>query len=433
MSNEKTTPLFEFSIEFQIKIIVAIIQDEDFMIKIGTNISPFYFENRNLTVIFGTIKKYFNKYATIPDKIDFMEFISDKYKTNDIIEDVENIYDYRKLTKSELDFILDKVKEFVGHQELKKAIVESVELLEDNNNFPTILEKVQNAIAISEGVDDLGYNAYEIESINERSRERVNAKEKIFSPIGFKELDNYLNGGIIQGELFTFLGPAKSGKSQFLVNVGTNFLLRKKNVLYFTLEMSESATVMRFDQRLLGMTENELHAKDNTSKLKEILNQHIGRLHIKAYPSEKASVDDLINYTKKIEKRIDFVPDIIIIDYGELLRPTRNYAQRRFELGNIYRGIKSIGNIFDVPIVTATQSTRESMKKVEEGGFIDMTDVAEAFEIIRIISYAASINTSYADKRAGKCNLFVCANRFGEDGGVIPLHINYHRCLVKDW
>jgi replicative DNA helicase len=60
-----------------------------------------------------------------------------------------------------------------------------------------------------------------------------------------------------------------------------------------------------------------------------------GQLIIKEYPTKSASTETIKQHIERLKKKgID--PDMIIVDYADLLRPTRTSAEKRYDLENTY-------------------------------------------------------------------------------------------------
>ena len=67
----------------------------------------------------------------------------------------------------------------------------------------------------------------------------------------------------------------------------------------------------------------------------EAVQEVAGRLIIKEYPTKSASTRTLTAHLEKLRKR-DITPDLIIVDYGDLLRPIIYHREKRTDLESIY-------------------------------------------------------------------------------------------------
>ena len=120
------------------------------------------------------------------------------------------------------------VKNFISCQAIKKAIYESLDDLGDIDKHLNVRDRIEKALLVGSNIDDLGMNAYSNDEIIKRVSARQKDEEIIRYKVGWEEFDSIF-GGFGAGELFTFGGPAHSGKSMYLVNIGAGLLLNKKN------------------------------------------------------------------------------------------------------------------------------------------------------------------------------------------------------------
>jgi replicative DNA helicase len=335
------------------------------------------------------------------------------------------------LRQSEIEFIRDSVIGFAKHQAMKEAIILSMNKLEDPNNYPEILENIQKALSVGSMIEDIGTIGYDVKQVKERFISRNSNTDIKRIPTGFSELDHVLGGGIGSSEFGTIAGTAKSGKSTFLVNIGANILLLKKNVLYITLEMEEDRIMNKFDMRLLGMTKEEIRLPGSLKRMKDIHN-NIGNLIVKSFPEYTLKPCDLEVYLNKLKLSYNFMPDIVLVDYADIMAPNTHYNQKRFEIDDIYYNLSSISKKNKLSIITATQTNRESIKKLESGEILDKDSIAESYGISRICCYLFTINSTPADLKQNKIILYIAANRFGEDGIKIKLHANLSTCTIRD-
>jgi hypothetical protein len=229
------------------------------------------------------------------------------------------------------------------------------------------------------------------------------------------------------------MGPAHCGKSMYLVNVGANCLLQKLNVLHISLEMSEEITAQRYDMRLLGLTKDELKTNKANKKIKELLEQRVGRLMIKRYPSGAATATDFSTFIRRLETTKGFKPDILIIDYADIMRSVQKYNDRRFELDSIYQQVRNLGIEFKIPVITATQLNRSALSKLESGGILTEEYIAESYGIARIVDCGVTINATPDDNANNTSVLYVFKNRDGTTGTQNRMFVDFSKSLVREW
>lgn len=424
---------FSFSPEFQKQIIAAMIQEPKIFERLGILIDYRSFDIAEYAEIFKGIQDFYEEYHGMPTKEALSDLLSTRYHSETLNETLEEIYNHKRISTSTIEYIEDSIRNFISCQALKRAIYESIDDLGDPKKHPNVKERIEKALTIGASLDDFGIDAYNDEEILNRWQRRKNKQEIPRISTGWTKFDQVF-GGFGIGEVFTFTGPAHSGKSMYLVNVGANVLLQKKNVLHITLEMSQEITAQRYDMRLLGLTKDELNSKIAIERLKEVLSNHIGRLIIKRYPSDTVTANDIATFIKRLEMVKDFVPDIIIIDYADIMRSTHHYNDRRFELDAIYNQVRNLGIEFKVPIVTATQLNRDSLERLEAGKILTEANIAESYGISRIIDCGVTINSTQVDSSLHHTStIYVFKNRDGISGETWKMYVDFSRALVKEW
>ena len=146
---------------------------------------------------------------------------------------------------------------------------------------------------------------------------------------GWDEIDGICKGGLGNGELGVVIAPTGAGKSMVLVHLATQAILKGKTVVYYTLELKDTVVGQRFDCCITDVTlhEHRERQKEIITKIKDLE----GTLIIKEYPTKSASVQTLKNHIEKLRKR-GIEPDMVLVDYADLLRPVRSSSEKRHEL-----------------------------------------------------------------------------------------------------
>ena len=424
---------FSFTLDFQKQIITAIVQNKDIFNRIGSYIDYRYFENKDFSRIYKSLLEFSDKYKGFPNLNNIIEHLNLKNDiTPELKETVEEIYNAKKISKENVDFIENTISDFIQSQALKKAIIDSLEDLGDVEKHHKIKDRIEDALNIVHKLEDLGTEVYSKESIIDRIRDRKNDADIIKIPFRWNNMDKIF-GGLGIGEVFSFIGPSHSGKSMFLINAGVNLLLQNKNVLHISLEMSEKITIQRYDMSLLGLTKPELKTKIMVDNLKERLKNKIGKLWVKQFPSDITTPSDIGLYMNRLASTKDFVPDVLIIDYADIMSSPSKYKEKRHELGSIYRAVRNLGVEYKIPVCTATQMNRGSLTKLEAGKLLDESDIAESYDIMRILDTAVSINSSIDDRHNNRAILYVVKNRDGDIGQKVKFYIDWAKAFAKEW
>jgi replicative DNA helicase len=347
--SETFDSLSRYGQSFQSKTISALLTDTQLLETLVDIIKPEFFESESNKWIVSTIIKYYNDYKQVPTldvfKVELNKCDNKILKTT-VKDQLRHIY--TEVGNVDLDFIKKEFSDFCRNQNLKEVILQSVDLLKAGN-YGKIKELVDNAMKIGTSAD-IGHNYINdlMLRMEDESRETV--------PTGLEPIDDLMDGGLSGGELAVIVAASGIGKSWVLSQIGANAMKSGKNVVHYTLELSETYVGRRYDTILSGITPHEL--KDRQEEVAQKLKLIKGNVMIKYFPPKGIT-------TKKIETHIDkliqtnFKPDLIIIDYADLLRSHYVTGESTYqEAGNIYIELRGLSGEYGIPIWTASQANR---------------------------------------------------------------------------
>ena len=247
----------------------------------------------------------------------------------------------------------------------------------------------------------------------------------------FNTLNTALEGGMASKELAMVVAPPGVGKSLYLANQAARSCLDGHNVLYITLEMSEDRVAQRLDSIFTRIRQIELKDKRDVLKERlETISSHVGKLgslKIKEFPTKRADVNTIRAYIAQLKNYENFTPDVIVIDYLELLSTDAKFAeyQAQERLAQELRGLASETNSL---LWTATQTNREG-KKVN---LITDTELADSYGKTRVCDLVISINQTEEEFDGGKARVYVIKSRNGKARFVFPTNMDYNRLVIKE-
>ena len=241
---------------------------------------------------------------------------------------------------------------------------------------------------------------------------------------GWEAIDNITKGGLGKGELGVAVAPTGAGKSMLLVHLGAAALLQGLNVVHYTLELSDTVVASRYDACVTGVPiSNLLDSKeliyDTVSKVK-------GKLIVKEYPTKSASTNTIKNHLDRL-RRSGFKIDMVIVDYGDLLRPMKSEKDKRIELESIYEELRGLAQIMECPIYTASQTNRSGLN----AEVVTMESISEAFNKCFVADFIFSLSRTAKDKQTNQGRIFVAKNRNGPDGLVFPIFMDTSNVSIK--
>lgn len=395
---------------FQEKVIAGVISDPEFLNKVIAHTNDEYFDGDSVKWILNTIKKFFSKYKTSPTldvfKIELeSEYISDSFKESVKLK-LRNIVDIVNESPN-LSYVKDKYSEFIRVQAVKNALYNSITYL-DSGDIDKILSEVRDASNVA--VDfNIGTDFTSRDTFERRRKEDVRKPIETPWPI----INEYMQGGLSGGELGLFVAPLGGGKSWLLSSVGSHAIKIGYNVLHYTLELSESYISYRYEAHLSGYPVDMVTKM--TDKVWPFIEKIPGKLLIKKYPTKRASLIDLESHLNTIWPT-EYRPDMIIIDYLDLLKPTRRLSEVRFELQELYEETRGLADVFKIPIWSASQTNRESLKDDS----IEADRISESLGKLMTGDFVLSYSRKTKDKIAKTARGFLIKNRFGPDGITVP-------------
>ena len=403
-----TDRLSAYGYAFQIKVITALFTDKMFLQQIADILSPGYFESDANNWIIATILEYHKEYKTTPT----LEVM--KVKLNDVEHDVlkeqikSHLKDAWKYTEADdLQFIKQQAIDFCKNQEIKKAILTSVDLLK-HGRYEDIKAKIDNALKAG-GDKDIGHDY--MTSIDMRYTEAV----RFTKETPWEVINELTDGGLGKGELGVFVAPAGIGKSWGLINIGANAVKKGLTVIHYTLELNEAYVGLRYDSVITGIPNQNL--KHYQSQVKEELEKLDGELIIKYYPTKTVSVLGLRGHIEKCIMQ-GKKPDVVVVDYADLLRG--HGQEKRHELEGIYEDLRGMAGEYEIPIWTASQANRSAL----EEDVIGAEKISESYGKVMVADFVISLSRKVADKMAGTGRWHVIKNRFGPDGITLPSKMN---------
>ncbi len=209
-----------------------------------------------------------------------------------------------------------------------------------------------------------------------------------------------------------------SHNSHALVMLGAEALKQGKTVLHYTFELSEMAVGIRYDSYLCGIASNDI--PENQNFVKDFYeNSNFKKLIIKEYPTGSATAMTIKGHIEKLRLR-NIVPDILIIDYADIMRSTAHSELLRQELKLVYEQLRNMAMELQMPIWTASQSNRSGATM----DIIGMENMSESYGKAMVADVILSLSRKPDEKATGAGRLFIAKNRAGRDGIVFNLNID---------
>ena len=417
---------YNFSDNIQRAILYLLKADKDFHLQISNLVKPDHFEFTVHSNLFLAVRDYFEQYHKLPSDDILMELVKKEKGSKEDLSDYEDEIHYiNNLDTSSLDsrdYYLDLIEDFARKQEVKEAIRKCVELVKEDRLDETE-ETIRNALMVARTVD---YGQDYFLSVKERW-ERANARkgEDKFKT-ALPTFNHYLEGGHNAKELCMVIAPPGVGKSLFLVNQAATTLMEGKKVLYVSLEMSEDKIANRFDSVTTLLPNRKL--KETSTQLTlherlEMFKEHFpgSDLIIKEYPTGQATVNTIRALLVQLKSYKNFIPDLVIVDYLELLRPVRSVDAEYIAQQRISEELRGLAVEYNCLVWTATQTNREG-KKVK---LITDAQLGDSYGKIRTADWAVSLNQTEEEYDNGRIRAYVVKARDSKQRYIVPMDVDY--------
>ncbi|MHA2403755.1 MAG: DnaB-like helicase C-terminal domain-containing protein [Candidatus Kariarchaeaceae archaeon] len=420
MKSKSSETFQRFGKAFQEKFCHLMLSDRPFCDQVSEVLNVEFLDYEYLRVFVQILVGYRGKYKVHPS-YDIMESRirteCNKYTKalkEQLLKFYASILSTDRIENSQ--YIKDSSIDFCRKQVLKGAMMKSVKLIK-SSSFDEIQKVIEEALKL--GTDNnFGHDFLK----DFEDRYTITSRDPVST--GFERVDEICKGGLGKSELGVVIAPRGAGKSMVLVHLGSEALKQGKTVVHYTLELQDTVVGNRYDSCISGVHLGDLFASKNEvlMKIKDIP----GQLIIKEYPTKSASTETLKQHIERLRKR-GIEPDMVIVDYADLLRPTRSSAEKRYDLENTYEELRAIAQIYKCPVWTASQTNRSGLN----AEVITMEAISEAFNKCFVADFICSLSRTVQDKQANKGRVFIAKNRNGPDGLIFPAFVDWSNVNIQ--
>lgn len=405
--------VYQFDREFRLKVL-GLCLDDVWMSTYGDDIvKPEYFERDDEEAFVKAITEFRAKYRRSPhDPTDVIELCDGNHATF-----VMDIYEF--VDDWDLSLASDCAIEFAQEQAAKLAILDGVDDIA-KGDVQAAIDKMKKALEVGRNLESPGIDP--IEGVYDWLIDYWSHKV----PTGWTHVDRILEGGVAPTEMGLIMAPQNRGKSTSLINVGYTAagLMSGCNVVHFSHEMNSSQVAKRYAARMLfrfpKRSDNLYeYAEELIDTARKLLK---GKIRI---ISGRKTMPEIESHLERLRAEgFDF--GIIIDDYPDLIKSSRRYSDKRFELSDIYTWMRELGEIYDCPTWGATQSGRQSLTKE----IITIKDIAEDINKAGIADIIIALCQTYDEEQLDQCRLFMAKVRDGKNHSLIQCKYYTHQQAI---
>lgn len=417
-------------------ILKNLVYNEDYLRKVLPFIKSDYFSDRTERTIFNEITSFTETYNTTPSIEALSIAIKEKNTlTDDEVTKCENYIqeiEVNRSAESEIQWLVDKTEKFCQEKAIYNGVLRAISILDGKDKshekgaIPSILS---DALAVS--FDTTVGHDY-LENSDARFEFYHRKEERI--PFDLDCFNKITKGGLPAKTLNIALAGTGVGKSLFMCHVAAGAMVQGKNVLYITLEMAEEKIAERIDANLLNVTLDDLIdlPKDMyDKKVNRVREKCTGKLIIKEYPTASASTSHFRTLLNELNLKRSFVPDIIFVDYLNICCSSRIKAGANI---NSYTYVKSIAEElrglaveYNVPIVSATQTTRSGFTSSDPG----LEDTSESFGLPATADLMFALISSEELEELGQIMVKQLKNRYNDPSYYKRFTVGVDRSKMK--
>jgi len=398
-------------------ILGSLLHNEEYTRKVLPFLEEEYFDSLENKLIYRTIDTYIKDYNSIPTKdalrLSLEESRSVSEEQFEVVSKTINELSYDE--KNSEDWLLDKTETFCQDKALYNAIRTSIGVMDSNDSKldkGSIPKLLQDALGVSFD-NSVGHDF--LENVDERYEFYHRKEARIEFDIEL--LNTITKGGLPRKSLNIILAGTGVGKSLAMCHFAASNLMHGKNVLYITLEMAEERIAERIDANLLDASIDEIHMMPKDvfeKKVNRLKTKTPGKLIVKEYPTASAGSGHFRHLLNELKLKKNFTPDIIYIDYLNICTSSRIKANA---MANSYTLIKSIAEELrglavehDVPIVSATQTTRSGFSSSDVG----LEDTSESFGLPATADFMVALIATEELEQLGQIMIKQLKNRWGD-------------------
>jgi archaellum biogenesis ATPase FlaH len=396
-------------------ILTNLFYNENYTRKALPFIKPHYFSKKDERELYVEVEKFVLKYKNLPTKEAILIELNHRKDLNEEeykgIKDLVNNISYEE---TDLQWLLDTTEKFCKDRAVHNAVLDGIKIL-DNKDKTRTPEAIPSILADALAVSFDNHIGHDYIEDAKARFDWYHTKEKRY-PFDLSFFNRITKGGVPSKTLNIALAGTGVGKSLFMCHVASSFLTQGQNVLYITLEMAEERIAERIDANLFDVTIDDLHTMPKDlydNKLNKLEGKTKGKLIIKEYPTASAHSGHFRSLLNELALKKSFKPQVIFIDYLNIC------ASSRFKGGNIssYFYIKAIAEElrglaveFDVPIFSATQTTRTGFVSTDIG----LEDTSESFGLPATADFMFALMSNEELESLGQMKVKQLKNRYND-------------------
>lgn len=393
-------------------ILRNLLTNETYLRRVVPFLKKEYFEGE-YKIVFNEVVSFVNKYNKLPTKESIQVDMTAAGSFDQVSGLIDEVFKAEPVNE---DWLINSTEKWCQDRAIYLAIMESINIIDGKNQSLTknaVPEILSDALGVSFD-PNVGHDY--IDDSDDRFEFYHRTEDRL--PFDLENFNEITKGGIPNKTLNIALAGTGVGKSLFMCHVAASALTQGKNVLYITMEMAEERIAERIDANLFNLPIDQLESLSKQmfdDKIAKIAKKNIGKLIVKEYPTGAAHAGHFRALLNELKLKKQFVPDVIFIDYLNICSSSRMKGMGGSI--NSYTYVKAIAEElrglaveFDVPVFSATQTTRSGYSNTDVG----LEDTSESFGLPATADFMFALISSEELQRLGQIMIKQLKNRYND-------------------
>lgn len=398
-------------------ILRQLFADAEYAQRVVPYLKAEYFPSYEVQPVYRAYALFYEKFKKVPQfsivgmTLEKLKDLSDKQVENAkaVLAELEQT---EPLDNDQKDWLLENTEEFCQDRAMFLALQEAIKVMHDEKTPRHVIpDLMKNALGVSFDTN-IGHSFYA--DADARFDFYHKAEERI--PFDIDLFNQMTKGGLPRKTLNIIMAGTNVGKSLVMCHMAAANLRMNKNVLYITLEMAEERIAERIDANMMNIPLDDLEQLPRVDYIRKI--QHLrqtskGELVIKQFPASSAHAGHFTTLMQELERKKNFKPDIVYIDYLTICGSTRAKLGSGVNSYTLYKNVaeelRSLGVEFNIPVVTAAQFNRQGFGA---GSDAALTDVGESWAIPQTADWMIALTQTEELEKVGQINIQPMKNRY---------------------
>lgn len=394
-------------------VLSQVVHNKHYASKVVPYLEASYFTDKTEAAIAETIINYQSKYSKTPNNQEIVVEMKMRPDVNKMDQNVlHNVLGSNGYQATDQEWLIKNSEKFIRRRRVSNAFAQTYGDFDSGKDIDDIAMVFQEALSFSfDGSIGRSY----VRDSDERWGMYTAADARISTMIAM--IDRITNGGICKGTLNCFLAGTGVGKSLMMCDMAAKMAKSGLKVLYISNEMAEIKIEERIDANLLDIDVSSLRTipkdvyEDKMRKVVQEMSMVGGDIITKQYPTSTAHSGHF--HTLLVEAKnagIEF--DIVFIDYLNICASKRSNASDSSytKIKNIAEELRALAIIWDLPIITATQTNRGGQNSTD----LDFEDVSESHGLAATLDLFLGLIASEEMQEMGRIMVRQIKNRYGD-------------------